>query len=179
LKRSRIRERSWWNTKPKIAPVDGPASYRRGFRVPRPPPETVRKIEGRSPPQALPEPVDYQIFSQRDSQGFVVPPPPDHFEFVQTARALGTVSPTRESRRSTRKTLTTSKVVNKRMIADLALNLFPRNGPQQPNFRSTPKDYNEWALWNRYRGIEQLRERRGARLLTSDRALKTPDLVAH
>jgi hypothetical protein len=98
-------------------------------------------------------PASHPIFTQRDPQGFVVPPPVEHLEMIQMAgRGLPAK---RRPLPPLRQPLNTAAAVS--------LNLFPETGPQRPNFPIG----DEWSSWNRFRAERLLKQRRTAKILTT------------
>jgi hypothetical protein len=103
-------------------------------------------------PQRVP-PTSHAIFTQRDPQGFVIPPPVEHLEMIQMAR--GRTPARRRALPPLRQPLNTAAAVS--------LNLFPETGPQTPNFPVG----DEWSSWNRFRAEGLLRQRRAAKILNA------------
>jgi hypothetical protein len=109
--------------------------------------------------------VSNQIFTLEDPQGFVIPPPVEYLEMIQTARREAPVEG--KQFRKTRSARAGGKIT-------VGLSLFPEKGPQRPNFASEPRGPDEWAEWNRFRGEKSLRQRRNAKLLTARKSSKCP-----
>jgi hypothetical protein len=104
-----------------------------------------------TPRQVAPAP--HPIFTQRDPQGFVIPPPVEHLMMIQMAG--GGLPVSRRALPPLRRPLNTAAAVS--------LNLFPETGPQRPNFPVG----DEWSSWNRFRGERLLKQRREAKILTA------------
>jgi hypothetical protein len=129
-------------------------------------------------PEQFAEHISHRIFSQKDAQGFVVPPPLEHFHQLQLT-SIGQVAepasvPKPRSPTPLRPAYRRGRPVATAM--DLTLSLFPKDGPQISNFGQRPaaRELNEWAAWNRFRGESLFSQRRGARLLLARKAIKRP-----